>query len=133
MRLSAPFMLTFALATLMALLPTVALAAGGGGDSTFETVLTTISNILNGLIGLLITLALVVFFWGLIKYLAGAGAEGSAAGLKIMMWGAIALFTMVSIWGLVKLVQNTFGVDDTSITAPGGFEYDAGGGRPTRR
>ena len=101
------------------------IASAGATDSTFETVLSTVSGIINSLIGLLVTLALVVFFWGLIRYLAGAGAEGSAAGLKIMLWGAIALFVMVSIWGLVKLVQNTFKVTDATITIPGGVPYSA--------
>ncbi len=122
----------FSLALVCLLLPSAALAADG--DSTFGTILGTIGSLLNGLIALLITLGLVVFFWGLIKYLWGAGSEGSSDGLKIMFWGAIALFVMVSIWGIVKLIQNTFGVDETTITIPsvnyggvGGVEYCDGG------
>lgn len=105
-------------------LPTLASAQGANIDS----VLSTVSTVLNALIGLFITLALIIFFWGLIKYLSAGGAEGSAEGLKIMFWGAITLFVMVSIWGIIKLLQNTFKVGDATITPPKGFEYRPGGG-----
>ncbi len=69
-----------------------------------------ISVLLNGLIGVAITLAIVVFFWGLIKYLFVGGAEGKAEGLKIMFYGVVTIFVMISVWGLVELLQYTFGV-----------------------
>lgn len=68
------------------------------------------NTVLNDAVALLVTLAIVAFFWGLIRYLFTEGAEGKAAGLKIMLMGVIVIFVMVSIWGIVKLLQNTFNV-----------------------
>jgi TRAP-type C4-dicarboxylate transport system permease small subunit len=66
-----------------------------------------INRFLNGIIGVLITIAIIVFFWGLIRYLVDVG-EKKSEGLQIMMYGLVAIFVMVSIWGLIRLLQNTF-------------------------
>ena len=62
------------------------------------------------MIGLFVTLAVVVFFWGLIKYLVNMGGEGKSEGLQYMFYALIAIFVMVSIWGIIGLLQKTFGV-----------------------
>lgn len=80
-----------------------------------------LNTIFNNLIGLFITLAIVLFFWGLIKYLWSMEQENAHEGLKIMFWGLIAIFVMVSIWGLIQLIQSTLGVQNaSSINAPKG-------------
>lgn len=105
-----------------ALLPTVASAA------TLTDTLVFISTFLNGMIGLFITLAIVVFFWGLIKYLWSIDNENAHEGLKIMFWGLIAIFVMVSIWGIIKLLQNTLKVTSTDPVIPKGIIVNPGFG-----
>src|SRR3990167_1349323 len=96
-----------ALALLAISLPFIVLAQGVTVESTLNRVL----GILNGVIFLFITVAIVVFFWGLIQYLANIGGEDAAKkGIQLMLWGVIALFVMVSVWGIIRLLQNTFGV-----------------------
>ena len=59
----------------------------------------------------MITLALVLFFYGLAKYVLSSSSEDSKAGArKIMVAGLISLFIMVSIWGILQLFGNTFGI-----------------------
>lgn len=77
---------------------------------SLQTVLVTVSNILGILVPIFITLAVLAFFWGLVKYLWG-GAEDKDAAKNIMIWGVIAIFVMVSVFGLVQLIGNTFGVN----------------------
>jgi hypothetical protein len=74
-------------------------------------ILVLASRFLNGVIGLFITLAIVIFFWGLIKYLVEVG-EQKSEGLKIMFYGVIAIFVMVSLWGIIRVLQSTFGVQN---------------------
>ena len=90
-------------------MPVAVFADAGPG---FMGVLATIALFLNGLIGILITLAIIVFFWGLVQYLVNVG-EQKAEGLKIMFYGLIAIFVMVSIWGILRLMQATFGISST--------------------
>jgi len=82
---------------------------GGGNTQTIAGILNLIVNqILNPLIGVLISLALVIFFIGVIKYIRVAGEEDKNDAKKIMWWGIIALFVMISVWGLVQILINTF-------------------------
>ena len=54
-------------------------------------------------------LALLFFFWGLAKFIMNASDETKRAeGRSVMVWGVIALFVMVTVWGLVGILQNTF-------------------------
>ena len=71
--------------------------------------LVTVNRFLNGLIGVIITIAIIVFFWGLVRYLTDVG-EKKHEGLIMMFYGLIAIFVMVSIWGIIHLLQNTFGI-----------------------
>lgn len=64
------------------------------------------------LIPLAFTLALLLFFWGVVKYIWAEG-QGKDEGKKIMVWGVIALFVMASVWGLVAFIADEFGIDDT--------------------
>ncbi len=62
---------------------------------------------------LFITLAIVVFFWGLVRYIISDG-ESRAAGLQTIFYSIVAIFIMVSIWGVIHLLQATFGVNNSN-------------------
>jgi hypothetical protein len=99
-------------------LSTLVLPAMAGAQN-IQSVFLLFSNLLNAMIGMLITIAIVVFFWGLIKYLLASGStEEAHKGIHQMIWGVIAIFVMVSIWGLVALLQRTFGVDNNQAKVP---------------
>ncbi|PIR47009.1 MAG: hypothetical protein COV07_01205 [Candidatus Vogelbacteria bacterium CG10_big_fil_rev_8_21_14_0_10_45_14] len=93
-------------------LPMVANAQG----ATIETVILDVTYLLSLAVPLLITLALVYFIWGLGEFIfAGASDETKRAeGRNRMIWGIIALFVIVSVWGLVGIVARTFSIDQTS-------------------
>ena len=104
------------LAAFFLMLPLVAGAAEGINFSFFTGTLRGLGNLLNLTIPLLIGAALIVFFWGLIQYIRKPEAE---TGKKIMIAGLAGLFVMVSVWGIIRLMQsitNTGG--ETTIPAP---------------
>ena len=68
---------------------------------------------LNDVMVLFITLAIVVFFWGLVKYIVSQG-EDRANGLTTIFYSIVAIFIMVSIWGVIHLLQATFGVNNSN-------------------
>ena len=81
------------------------------------------SSILRPLIGILLTVALVVFFWGMVKYISSLSSEKDKVdGKNMMIWGVVTLFVMVSVWGLVNLIKGTLNLDNSvpdSIVLPG--------------
>jgi hypothetical protein len=83
-----------------------------------KNLIVAVGGILNMLIPVLIAAALVVFFWGLVKYIQSPG-EGLSDGRNMMIAGLLSLFIMVSVWGLVNLAQNAFGVSGSgSVQIP---------------
>ena len=57
----------------------------------------------------MVALTMLVFFWGLSKFILAAGDEKKVAdGKRLIFWGIIALFIMVSIWGIINLLYSDF-------------------------
>ena len=77
-------------------------------------------GLINSLIPILIAIALVVFFFGLVKYVWGSGgAERQKQGRSVMIAGLVALFVMVSVYGIIRLMQDALALDtNTSIDVP---------------
>jgi hypothetical protein len=67
-------------------------------------------------INFMITLATVLFVWGVIQYFINPeNEEKRKAGKQFMIWGIIGLFVMVSIWGIVNIFTTTFGITKNTI------------------
>ncbi len=78
-----------------------------------EKIVCVAGSLIASLVPIVMVLALLYFFWGLAKFILAAGNEGAKAeGKNIMIWGVVALFVMVSVWGLVAFLQDTFGVNE---------------------
>ena len=74
--------------------------------------------ILKPLIILAFAIAFLVFFWGLVKFISAKSSETVKTEAKqVMGCGLVALFVMISVWGLVRFMQEALlsGVD---LTAP---------------
>jgi len=96
--------------------PFIASAQNGTGDLSGLVVLA--SSIVNMLVPIVSTLVVLFFFWGLAQYVLAAGDEEKAKeGKGIMIWGAVALFVMVSIWGIIGFLQQTLGTQNTVTTS----------------
>ncbi|MCI0619846.1 pilin [Candidatus Wolfebacteria bacterium] len=79
---------------------------------TITGILDTAGGIVGRLIPIVAGVALLVFFWGLVRFIASAGSEdGRKAGKQIMLWGIIALFVMIAIWGIVAFIRVSLGVN----------------------
>lgn len=69
-------------------------------------------------IPLLIVIATIIFMVGILRYVtAGGDEEKIKAGRNMLIFGIVALAVMISMWGLVKILIDTFGVGGTPIPA----------------
>lgn len=84
-----------------------------GTNPTFENFVKQIACLINNsVIPLLFSIAVAVFVYGIVQYVInGSDEAGKEKGRQLMVWGIIGLAVMVSIWGMVKLVTNTFGTN----------------------
>jgi len=79
-----------------------------------------VGNLLNPLIAILVGVAMIVFFWGLVKFIFKLGGDVKVEeGRRLMVWGIVALFVMLSVWGIIGFFQRQLGLPDTTIPAPG--------------
>lgn len=97
--------------TAMSFAPVMALAQEAD-LSGVERLIDSIGGIINSILPVLFALALVYFFWGLVKYIQAAGdAKAASEGKSIMIYGVIALAVMVTIYGLIAWLQSTLGIE----------------------
>lgn len=90
-------------------------------------VINVIGSLVTQLTPLVVALALLFFFWGLAMFILAAGDKDKKdKGKAVMVWGVIALFIMVSVWGIISVVRETFGLQNTQINVPG-VEVQGGG------
>jgi len=92
----------------LALAPMLAFAQDLGN---LDTLLTNIGELVGTALPIVVAIALLTFFWGLVKFIFAQGnEEAKSDAKKVMLWGLIALFVMVSVWGLVTFIGNALGV-----------------------
>lgn len=74
--------------------------------------ITLIVNVTNSLIPIAVTLAVLAFFWYLIQFIwhGKEEAETKKKTLAGMGWSVLALFVMVSIWGLIGFIGSVTGI-----------------------
>ncbi len=76
----------------------------------FKSFIDIILGILALLVPIIFTLALLYFFWGVAQFILSAGdTTKHEEGKTMMTWGIVALFVMFSVWGIIKMLLNTFG------------------------
>jgi hypothetical protein len=99
-------------------LPFVALAQTGGSSDGIRHLLGIAAGIIQALIPIVIGLAVLVFLWGVLQYVLRSSDAGKDEGRNFMLWGIIALFVMVSVWGLVNILRDSLGLNLATPTAP---------------
>src|SRR3989339_349511 len=81
-----------------------------------------IAGILKPIVPLLIGLAVVLFIYGVLTLILSEGGEKQKEGKDQMIWGIVAIVVIVSIWGLVALLQRAFLGNEGASRAPSNFE-----------
>lgn len=69
--------------------------------------------LLDKIVVLLIALAIVWFIWNVVKYAMSADDDAKDKARNQMVLGIISIAVIVSIWGLVAILQGIFGVSTT--------------------
>ncbi len=76
---------------------------------TFATIVDNALELARPFIGILIGAALAYFIYGVAQFILSSGNEEKRAkGKTDMIWGVVALFCMVALWGLVNILVSTF-------------------------
>ena len=110
------FGLAFAPLFAFAQSPTSCATASG----KIQGIICVIHNIINFVMPVLVALGVLYFVWGVISYVIAKDEEVKKRGKDKMIYGIIGLVVIVGMWGLVGIINNTFGLSGTtSYTIPG--------------
>ena len=77
-----------------------------------------VSMLLNAVLPVLVALGVVYFVWGVVQYVIGDSDEAKKKGRDRIIFGLIGLAVIISLWGLVYLIVDTFRLDNRA-PAPG--------------
>jgi hypothetical protein len=110
-------LLRFSILTSVFLTPTLLFAAVG--TDGISGLITDVSDIIGKLIPLVIGIAVLVFLWGVLRYVVAKDEDAQKEARGVMLYGIIALFVMVSVWGFVNILGDSiFGNDSSALDAP---------------
>ena len=106
--------LTSAVGAALLLTPFVAFA------ETLEDTLRTVNNLIGIITPIVVAIGLIFFFWGLANLLMNPEKDkDKGTSRDRMIYGILILFVMLSVWGLVGVLQDTFNVGgNQQITPP---------------
>jgi len=103
--------LQFLCLVLLSVIPNIVWAA-----TDFEGLIEDATTLVVTVSWLLVVLAVMLFFWGIVKFIWSAGDPSKKAeGKQIMTWGVVGLFVMVSFIGIIKFLQNSLFDDRTDL------------------
>lgn len=70
-----------------------------------------IDVIVNPILAVLFVLAVVVFLWGIFRFVSSDdGATAREQGKQSMIWGIVGFFIMVSAYGIIAFIKSTIGL-----------------------
>jgi len=74
---------------------------------TFADLVDSLLGVFNIILPVLAAIGLVLLFYGIVQYI--YRQDNKTYG-PIILWSLVALFVLFSIWGILRIVGNTFGV-----------------------
>lgn len=88
-----------------------------------------VDYIVNPAILVVFTAGFFMFVWGIVQFLWSLDEGAQSDGKKHMLWGIVGMLIMVSVYGIIALIDNTFDLNISdpdisrmnNITAPANF------------
>ena len=85
---------------------------------TLKTLMGVVADYLNTALQLLMGLAVLFFVWYVIQYfIKSSESKGRGEAGQYVLWSLIGFFVILSFWGLVNILTNTFQLNNNAPTA----------------
>ncbi len=108
--------------------PALALAAPVGArdlgcnvsatTTTLMSLLCRVNELFGIVVPILIALGVIYFIWGVVSYVIGTDEETKASARQKIIYGIIGLAVIIGVWGLVGILNRTFGVGASGVVTP---------------
>lgn len=97
------------IASIAAFAPAIAFAQTNMPVRDFNSLTFKATSIGNTIIGILIALAVIFIIYNVLMFIIKAGSDDRKTYQNAILWGIVGLAVILSIWGLVAILTNTFG------------------------
>ena len=94
--------------------PVAQLPTGANTQGTIGYIIAMLGTWVGYIVPVLITLAIGYFIWGVIQFMSASDEEAKKLGRTRIINGLIGLFVIMAFWGIIGVVQRTFGVDSST-------------------
>lgn len=87
--------------------------------SNINGAIVAITDIVNAVFPLLVGIGVFILAWGIFVFIVNAGdPEERKKGSARILWGVIGVFLMLSVWGLINILVNTFYLNNNVPAIP---------------
>lgn len=86
------------------------LGPNGPVGKNLQDLVALVQSLIGPITGILIAITIIVFFWGLIKFIFSHDGKGKEGAIKYMGYALLALFIEVSIWGIIYWLGSATGI-----------------------
>lgn len=105
------------IASLVSLSPMIAFAQTSP-ITDVNSLSTKLINLGNLFTYLLMAVAVIYIIWNVVRYLIASGEDEKKGAAMKFVWGIVGLFLIISIWGIVNILLNTFRTTAPNTTIP---------------
>lgn len=83
--------------------------------TNFDSLVLKLTQMGNVFIELLIAFAVIWIIFNAVRFIIASDDSKRSEYRNSILWGIVGLFVILSIWGLVRILTNTFRTDNTNI------------------
>jgi hypothetical protein len=106
------------IAIALLLSPSLTFAQVTGPVNTVDDIFTKFTVLGNSFVTILISLSVVWIIFNVVRYLIAGSEEDRKKGGMSILYGVIALFVILSVWGLVYILKRTFSTGENRVQDP---------------
>lgn len=103
----------FLLAAILFAVPALASAQINTGN--LNRSVGNITDTINLIIPLMLAVAVIVFIYGVIRYILGQGEIERSKAVNRIVWSVVAITAILAVWGLARLLINIFGLNPQQL------------------
>jgi uncharacterized membrane protein YidH (DUF202 family) len=100
---------------------TVPMVAFGQYFQNLVDMIGSVGGMVQLLNGIIIAIGILLFFYGLLKYLTKKEAKERADAKSQLIWGLIIIFVMTTLFGVIQFFRDTLQIDGGEETITPGF------------
>lgn len=92
-----------------------ALVSAQADTTKLNSTITSLTDTVNLIIPLMLAVAVVVFIYGVIRYILAEGEIDRNKAVGRIVWSVVAIAAILAVWGLARLLIGVLDLDDSKL------------------